>query len=199
MESVKRYLVANFEDIFVLLILGSVLLLNYFIPYKIAFLNFYFIPILVGAYYLGVRKALLGSLLCALVVTIFALFFPDSFSPPAQILSIGGHDVNLHLWMSIVTWSSFLILTSAVVGKLTTRLKEEISQVTALNVDLEASKTTIESAEEKLRDHAENLEKKVAERTDSLARSKQAVEELKKKVEEALYSTMDASVVRLII
>ena len=42
-----------------LLILVSVASINYLIPYKLAFLNFYFIPILLGAYYLGVRKALL--------------------------------------------------------------------------------------------------------------------------------------------
>jgi len=57
----------------------------------------------------------------------------------------------------------------------------------------------IEQADKELRDHAENLEQKVLLRTESLEKSKHAVEDLKKKVEDALYSTMDAAVVRLII
>jgi len=45
MEALKNYLIRNFEQVFVLLILVSVASINYLIPYKLAFLNFYFIPI----------------------------------------------------------------------------------------------------------------------------------------------------------
>ena len=62
MEGLKRYLIENFEQIFVLFILLSVAGITYFIPYKLAFLNFYFIPILLAAYYLGVRKVPTSSL-----------------------------------------------------------------------------------------------------------------------------------------
>ena len=44
MEALKNYLIRNFEQVFVLLILVSVASINYLIPYKLAFLNFYFIP-----------------------------------------------------------------------------------------------------------------------------------------------------------
>ena len=190
MDAIKNYLIRNFEQAFVLLILVSVAGINYLIPYKLAFLNFYFIPILLGVYYLGVRRALLGGVLCTLVVALYAYLFPASFMPAFS---------QLDLWMNIVAWSSFLILTGAVVGELTTRLKTEVEQVRALNRNLEDSQARIEVADRELRDHAENLEKKVQERTESLEKSKGAVEDLKKKVEDALYSTMDASVVKLII
>ena len=190
MEALKQYLLKNFEQLFVLLILVSVAGINYLIPYKLAFLNFYFIPILLGAYYLGVQRALLGGVLCALVVFAYAYLFPESFRPPAT---------DLDLWMNIVTWASFLILTGAVVGQLTTKLKTEVDSVRELNRDLEESTNRVEEADRELRDHAENLEAKVNERTQSLEKSKHAIEDLKKKVEEALYSTMDASVVKLII
>lgn len=190
MEALKKYLLKNFEQLFVLLILVSVAGINYLIPYKLAFLNFYFIPILLGAYYLGVRRALLGGVLCVLVVFIYVYLFPESFMPTFTILD---------LWMNILTWASFLILTGALVGRLTTKLTTEVEQVRELNRDLEESKVRIEKADRELRDHAENLESKVNERTKSLETSKHAIEELKKKVEEALYSTMDASVVKLII
>ena len=190
MEALKNYLNKNFEQVFVLLILVSVASINYLIPYKLAFLNFYFIPILLGAYYLGVHKALQGGVLCTLIVTLYAYLFPQSFMPAFS---------QLDLWMNILAWSSFLILTGAVVGQLTTRLKDEVEQVRELNRNLEDSQARIEAADKELRDHAENLEQKVLLRTESLEKSKHAVEDLKKKVEDALYSTMDASVVRLII
>ena len=190
MEALKVYLIRNFEQVFVLLILVSVASINYLIPYKLAFLNFYFIPILLGAYYLGVHKALLGGVLCTLIVTLYAYLFPQSFMPAFS---------QLDLWMNILAWSSFLILTGAVVGQLTSRLKTEVEQVRELNRNLEDSQARIEAADKELRDHAENLEQKVLDRTESLEKSKHAVEDLKKKVEDALYSTMDASVVRLII
>ena len=81
MEALKVYLIRNFEQVFVLLILVSVASINYLIPYKLAFLNFYVIPILLGAYYLGVHKALLGGVLCTLIVTLYAYLFPQSFMP----------------------------------------------------------------------------------------------------------------------
>jgi len=137
-----------------------------------------------------VRRALLGGVLCTLVVTLYAYLFPASFMPAFSYLD---------LWMNIVAWSSFLILTGAVVGQLTARLKTEVEQVRDLNRNLEDSQARIIAADKELRDHAENLENKVQQRTESLEKSKLAVEDLKRKVEDALYSTMDASVVRLII
>ncbi|MDA2933155.1 HD domain-containing protein [Acidobacteria bacterium AH-259-D05] len=190
MEALKQYLLKHFEQLFVLMILVSVAGINYLIPYKLAFLNFYFIPILLGAYYLGVRRALLGGVLCTLIVIIYAYLFPESFMPAFT---------QLDLWMNIMTWASFLILTGAVVGQLTAQLKTEVEQVRDLNEDLKESTARLEEADQELRDHAENLEVKVTERTQSLEKSKLAIEDLKKKVEEALYSTMDASVVKLII
>ena len=46
MDAIKEYLLKNFEQLFVLSILVSVAGINYYIPYKLAFLNFYFIPIM---------------------------------------------------------------------------------------------------------------------------------------------------------
>ena len=66
MDRAKRYLLANFEHLFVLVTLLSTLVVNYLVPAKLAFLNFYFLPIILAGYYLGRRTAVLGALLCAL-------------------------------------------------------------------------------------------------------------------------------------
>ncbi len=49
MEHLKTYLLRNFEQVFVLLILLSVAGINYFVPYKLVFLNFYFIVVLIAS------------------------------------------------------------------------------------------------------------------------------------------------------
>ena len=48
MDRVKRYLVANFENMFVLMTLLSTAVVNYLVPAKLAFLNFYFLPIILA-------------------------------------------------------------------------------------------------------------------------------------------------------
>jgi len=163
MQTLSRYLVEYCEQIFVLIILVSVACINYFIPYKLAFLNFYFIPVLFAAYYLGVRSALLGSVLCTLLVGVHVYYFPSFFMPELT---------QLDLWMNIVAWSSFLILTGAVVGQLTSHLKTEVEHVKELNRDLSENKAKLEAAKRKLKDYSENLENKV--------------ENLTKKVEELM-------------
>ena len=70
MTALKHYLDKNSEQLFALLILVSVVCVNYFIPYKLIFLNFYFIVILFGTFYLELRKAVLGGVLSALLVII---------------------------------------------------------------------------------------------------------------------------------
>ncbi|MFH1725253.1 MAG: HD domain-containing phosphohydrolase [Elusimicrobiota bacterium] len=190
MQSIKEYFLKHFEQSFVLLILISAVIINYFIPYKLAFLNFYFIPVLLAAYYLDLRRALLGAFFGILMVCIYAYLFPETFVPGSELLDLA---------MNIVTWASFLVLTGVVVGGLNEKLKLEVEQVRGLNEDLKGSKDRLETADKELRDYAENLEVNVRERTESLEKSKEAIEDLKKKVEDALYSTMDASVVRLII
>ncbi len=79
MDALKRYLTKNFEDFFVLIIILSVSAVNYFLPYKLAFLNFYLIPILLAAYFLGQSKSILGAVLCTLLVSAYAYSKPESF------------------------------------------------------------------------------------------------------------------------
>ncbi|MGH7250607.1 MAG: hypothetical protein ACREIK_02000, partial [Nitrospiraceae bacterium] len=79
MERLKNYLLKNFEQLFVLLILCATVLVNYYIPQKLAFLNFYFLPIILAGYYLGQRKAVLGAVLCALVISLYVVLNPELF------------------------------------------------------------------------------------------------------------------------
>ena len=148
MTAVKHYFDKNSEQLFALLILVSIVCVNYFIPYKLIFLNFYFIVILFGAYYLEVRKAVLGGVLSAILVIIHVFYFPSSFKPAFT---------DLDLWMNILAWCSFLILSGAVVGKLTNRLKTNMERVKEANRDLEAQNEKLEKWVKSLARDQQNL------------------------------------------
>ena len=52
----------------------------YFLPYKIAFLNFFYLPVLSAAYFLGKRKAVMCAVLCLLSGVLFAYYKPEWFA-----------------------------------------------------------------------------------------------------------------------
>ncbi|MGH7168565.1 MAG: HD domain-containing phosphohydrolase [Nitrospiraceae bacterium] len=190
MERLKNYLLKNFEQLFVLLILCATVLVNYYIPQKLAFLNFYFLPIILAGYYLGQRKAVLGAVLCALVISLYVVLNPELFQTPHSMLDV---------FLNLMVWGGFLIISGSVVGRLKEKLDEKISSTEILNKELERQEKELRRTNEALQDDSVNLEQKVRERTEELEQSKRAVEALKAKVEEALYATMDASVVKLMI
>ena len=109
MEKIKAYIFQNFERFTVLAILVSILFVHYFVYQKMAFLNFYYLPVLLAGYFLGRRIAVLFSVFCVLLLTIFFITTPQFFSRLE-----GGFDITL----SLIFWGSFLMLTSYITGTL---------------------------------------------------------------------------------
>jgi len=186
MKRLTAYFYQNLEQTFVLLVLVSIILINYFLPYKIAFLNFYYLPIMLLGYFLGKEASVMGSILCILTVTVFALMLPDSFQ-----MGRGNLDVALNL----ATWASFLLLAGVIVGTLQEKLSAQYEHAHQLNEELQQSQAKLEKVNRNLRDSNTVLE----EKTHELEVTKETIEKLKDKVEEALYSTMDSSVAKLLI
>ena len=135
MRSLTSYLLKHAEQVFALVILLNAPLLNFFIPYKLVFMNSYFILILLGTYYLGTRTALLGGVLSSLLITIYVYYFPDRSQ---------GDLSELSLWMRLLAWSGFLILTAALTGKAIDRLKRKVK--------------SLERSEKQLQDYAHEME-----------------------------------------
>jgi adenylate cyclase len=189
-DRAKRYLLANFENLFVLVTLLSTAVVNYLVPAKLAFLNFYFLPIILAGYYLGRRSAVLGALFCALMISIYVILSPEAFQ-------ISGRSDEIYTY--IAAWAGFLILAGAVVGRLQEKLAEEVHTTAALNTELRQRQQDLTEANRTLKDYGDNLEARVRDRTEELEESKRAVEAMKTKVEDTLYATMDASVANLII
>ena len=135
MGALRNYFLKHSEQLFALAILLSVPTITYLIPYKLVFLNFFFIVILVGVYYLEAHKALMGGVLTTLLVVIYVYYFPSSFMPAFT---------ETDLWMNILAWSSFLILTGALVGRQAHRMRKETEELKKLKRDLLANNEKLE-------------------------------------------------------
>ena len=190
MEQLKRYMQVHFEQFFVFGILLTTVTINYFLPQKLSFLNFYFLPIILGGYYLGRRLAVMGATFCLILVFCYVLVYPESFES----------DLNpAMLYTHVGIWGGFLIIAGAVIGSLRERLVARTLESEALNVSLLENQDALTQANAALKDHSENLEARVQERTIELEHSRNAIESMKQKVENALFATMDPVVVNLMI
>ncbi len=190
MDKIKAYLSKNFEQTFVLLVLLSVVGIYYFAPFKLAFLNFFFIPILMAGYYLGIRYAVLGAFLCIVLVSAYVAFDPQPFLyvPEKQ-----------DIYLQISLWGGFLILSGALVGRLYEILDARVEKEKSLNQAYQSSQEELEKANAKLKNYAKNLKSMVEEKTQHLSDSKRVVEQLKNQVEEVLHSSMDPTVAQMLI
>ena len=110
MNAFKNLLTRYFEPVLVAVIILILLFIDMFVVDKVVFLYFYFIPVLVAGYYIGKKGAVLSSIMTVLIVTLRLVISPETFSIRSK--------VDFDLVFQIVTWGSFLVLSSYVVGRL---------------------------------------------------------------------------------
>ncbi len=94
-------------------LLGIVLVtgaINFAVVNQRAFLNFYYLPVVLGAYLLGMRRGVYSALLSVGIVFLIALANDAQFAPAST--SAGMR------WLDLGTWAGFLVLTAYVVGSL---------------------------------------------------------------------------------
>ncbi len=151
----RNFIVRHLEGLFIILVLAIVGAVFNLVPYKIAFLNFFYLPVLGAAFFLGKRQAVMGAVLCTLSGVLFAWYRPTQFA-------VQGTRINALLVLA--TWGGFLILASASIGSLQERLAKGFEETRQLYEELKRSRVS---------------------------------EEMKEKVEKALYATMDPVVAKL--
>ncbi|TDJ50680.1 MAG: hypothetical protein E2O43_07930, partial [Nitrospina sp.] len=74
MDRIKQYLLKHIKDTIVLSILGAVVFVNYFVyANKLAFLDMFYLLVVLAGYYIGKRFAILGAFFIILMVWVFIL------------------------------------------------------------------------------------------------------------------------------
>ncbi|MCK4384767.1 MAG: hypothetical protein KAW52_00750, partial [candidate division Zixibacteria bacterium] len=79
MEKIKSFVMKHFEELLVLTIALVIIVVNFFVIQKLAFLNFYYLPVLVAGYVLGRKMAILASLFCIALIAFSAINNPYLF------------------------------------------------------------------------------------------------------------------------
>jgi HD-GYP domain-containing protein (c-di-GMP phosphodiesterase class II) len=134
----RNFIVRYLEFLFILVVAAIVVAVFYFLPYKIAFLNFFYLPVLGAAYLLGRRKAVMCAVLCLLSGVLFAYYKPNWFT-------VGG--TRLDAFLVLAAWGGFLILASASIGALQEKLGGRLEETRQLYEELKRSRGAEEMKE----------------------------------------------------
>jgi putative nucleotidyltransferase with HDIG domain len=124
-----------------------------------AFLNMYYLPVVFGAYLLGLRKGVLSALLACGVVFAIALMNEHQFGAP---------DAEQWMrWLDLGTWGGFLILTAYVVGSMHEQKETQLADLRqAYRGVIEIMGKFIDSVDR----HTENHSRRVADYCVEIAR-----------------------------
>jgi putative nucleotidyltransferase with HDIG domain len=120
MEKFKSFVMKHFEESLVLTIALIIIIVNFFVIQKLAFLNFYYLPVLVAGYVMGRKMAILASLFCITLIVFSAINNPQTFMIDTSPLLLAT---------DLIVWSGFLILTAYMVGTLYEQKEEKISEL----------------------------------------------------------------------
>jgi putative nucleotidyltransferase with HDIG domain len=125
-----------------------------------AWLNFYYVPVVFGAYALGLRRGVAAAVLACAIV--FGIAFLDR-------KGFGG-GVGLAAWMrwaDLITWGGFLLLTAWLVGRLHEQRESRLSELRqAYEGVLEIMAKFIDSIDRSTENHS----RRVAEYSVAIAR-----------------------------
>lgn len=110
-ESLKEKLgSARPEYIIVFLLIAILGLLNALRFEQRAFLNFYYLPVVLAGYLLGRAGGVMSAVASITVVVLYKLLNPD-------VLSTAGVPA-MEVWVDLTLWGGFLIITGAALGHL---------------------------------------------------------------------------------
>jgi HD domain-containing protein len=148
LERAKLFFFRHFERIFVLLLVLAIVAIHDLVVQKFAFLNFYFLPMILAGFYGGRRFAVMAG------VFVVALVFFYQYVQGLDMLPGFYPDALL----ALAPWAGFLILTGYVVGGLAEQRAVRLAEVkNAYLATLELLTYHIESAERNQQGHSNRV------------------------------------------
>ncbi|PYO95002.1 MAG: hypothetical protein DMD62_03640 [Gemmatimonadetes bacterium] len=142
---IQQFVLKNFERILVVLLVASLLVINSLIDQKVAFLSFYYLPIILAGFYGGRRFAFVSGLFVAALVFFFQAV--DGWGMEEGLTQAAA--------LTLVPWAGFLVVTGYVVGSLAEqRAARVVDLKNAYLATLEVLTYHIESAENNQEGHS---------------------------------------------
>ncbi len=147
-ERAKLFFFRNFERTFVVLLVASTLVIHYLVEQKLAFLSFYYLPMILAGFYGGRRFAALSGLFVVGLVFFFQMNAGLEMAPGLYADAL----------LTLVPWAGFLILTGFVVGRLAEQRAARLDDVkNAYMATLELLTYHIESTERTQQGHSNRV------------------------------------------
>lgn len=108
MQRARQFVFDHFERLLVVIVVASMVVIHAVIDYKVAFLSFYFLPVIIAGFYVGRTTAVWSSVLIVSLVAFFQV----------AVGLEGDPGLDAHMALTLIPWAGFLILTGHVVGTL---------------------------------------------------------------------------------
>ncbi|NIM50354.1 MAG: hypothetical protein GTN62_09350 [Gemmatimonadales bacterium] len=148
LEGARAFLVAHFERVLVLGLVASLLAIHWLVDYKLAFLSFYYLPIIAAGFFVGRNTAVWSSVLIVSLVTFFQ--------------AVEGLEGRAGLYpnvlFTLIPWAGFLVLTGYVVGVMADQRQERLNDLkSAYMAMLELLMFHLESSEKSQRGHSHRV------------------------------------------
>jgi len=170
LERTKQFFFRHFERILVVLLVASLFGINSLIEQKVAFLSFYYLPIILAGFYGGRRFAVVAGLFIASLVFFFQAIEGLGMEP----------GLTQDALLTLVPWAGFLILTGYVVGGLAEQRAARLADLkNAYLSTLEVLTFHIESAERHQEGHSTRVAWVAAEMGAELKLSEVEMENLR--------------------
>lgn len=149
-ERVKWFVFQHFERLLVVLLVASLLGIHYFIDHKVAFLSFYYLPVIAAGFVLG--RA--GAVYAALLVVALTVFFQ-------LVAGLDGRaGLQEDTLLTLLPWAGFLILTGHTVGRLAGERGRQTEALRSAYVSMvELLSYHLESSERQQRGHSHRVAK----------------------------------------
>jgi putative nucleotidyltransferase with HDIG domain len=146
--------------------------IHYFVINQRAFLNFYYLPVVFGAYTMGLRKGVYSALFACAIVLGMA-FMNDA-------LFRGSDHEDWMRWLDLGTWACFLVLTSYVVGTLYEEKETQLREIQhAYQGILELMSKFIDSVDRYTENHSRRVASFSVEMARELGLDENAVEDIR--------------------
>lgn len=125
-DRVKWFVFMHFELLLVVLMVASLVAIHVFVEHKIAFLSFYYLPIIAAGFFLGRKAAMSAAVFIVALVAFFQAV--AGLEGPAGLL-----EPSLR---TLLPWAAFLLLTAYTVGRLADQRKAQADDLKGTYVAL---------------------------------------------------------------
>lgn len=151
-EILKSYFNIDKELIIILLLVAIGCFIYFFIINQRVFLNVFYLPVLIGAYFFGKRYAVISSISFVIIICFVAYVFPQSFTTSPL------ENTQLFKWLDIITWGLFLVFTGYCMGILYDRKEEAKNELQRTYYGIiEMLTLVIESADNYTQSHSHRV------------------------------------------